>query len=448
MEAATASLVGLHVVSQLEFSAVADRRHVRLMEMTRVPAMTKVCHAGGALAFGVALICAGGAAAQSMPAPPGAVAGTERISGNVRGQVIYASNVAGGDTTIANLRGLTPEDITYDLGTTINLRLPAGRQLLFLTASADLQRHARNSVLNAENYSVIGGGTGRVGACTGSAVGNYSRNQTQAQDLTVVVQKNIASQDGLSASVSCGSGALFASAQGSFTKLTNSATSAGFIGSESGSGSVSVGYQNKSLGNVSLGAQYSKTRYTNDPAIALGAPDGFEQYGVNLTYSRRLGLRLNGTASVNLTSLKTPATILQPASTSNNLGSDIALNYRVSSRLGLSLGYTLSNQASPTVNASFVRVDSLHVSGTYTLNQRVSVHLGGSKSRTEYRGGQPVGFLQARKSDDQEIDAGASLRVGRKISVTLDASHTDRQADLSTFNFSSNQVTLGLTGTF
>jgi hypothetical protein len=410
--------------------------------------MTRIYPYIGALAFGTALICSGEAAAQAMPGVPAMAGGAaDRFSATVRGQVIYASNVAGGDAAVAALRGVKPEDVTYDVGTTINLQLPSSRQTLFLSATADLQRHERNAVLNADNYSVAAGGAGHLGSCTGTAIASYSRNQTQVADLSIAVPKNTAEQETASASVSCSRGALFAGLQGGFTKLTNSAQSAGFIGSETGNGAASVGYRNNVLGTVALSAQYSKSNYTNDPALVLGQPDGFEQYGVSLSYTRKIGLRLSGTASVSDQTLKAPATTVASALSSNNLGADVALNYRVSSRLGLVLGYVLSNQASPTVNATYVRIENVHLAGTYAVNPRVSVRLAGSKSRTEYLGGRPI-FLQIRNSDDREIDGGASMKIGRKVALTLDASHTDRKADLTQFNFSSNQVTLGITGTF
>ena len=129
------------------------------------------------------------------------------------------------------------------------------------------------------------------------------------------------------------------------------------------------------------------------------------------------------------------------------MGADVGLNYRVTSRLGMSLSYNLSNQASPTVNASYVRVNAVHAGVTYALNQRVSLRFGGSNSQADYRGGLPVG-LQVRHSEDGEVDGGATVRIGRKVSVSLDARHIDRNADKSIFSYSSNQVTLGLTGAF
>ena len=364
----------------------------------------------GALALGAAIAWCESASAQSIPSPPmtgppAMPAGSDRFSATARADVIYSSNIAGGDSTIAALRGVTPQDITYDLGTTINLQLPVGRQLVFLAGDADLQRHERNGVLNADNYGVTAGGIGRAGACGSSVIGSLSRRDTLAEDLAIAVTKNIASQDGINGSINCGRGAFFVALQGGYSRVTNSALNAGFVDSETSNASASIGYHNRTVGDLSLAGQYSKTDYTNQPALALGEPDGFEQYGVSLTLARtKIGLRLSGTASISLEALKSPATSLVPARSSDNLGSNVDLKYRVSPRLNLAVGYNLSNEeVTATVNANFVRVQNFHLSGTYTMNERISVHLGGYNARTEYEGGVPV-FLQVRNSEDTEFD--------------------------------------------
>ncbi len=406
--------------------------------------MTNVRRVGGALTFCAALLCSCAAAAQALPTPPG---GTEPFSGSVRGQAIYSSNVAGGDATVAALRGVTPSDLDYDLGATINLRLNSGGQLFFLSGTADLQRHEKNSVLDSDNYSISTGGVGHLGVCTGTGVLSFNRQETQPLDLTLAVTRNIAQVDGVDAGINCGRGSLFASVQGGYSKITNSATTVGYSDSETSRGSASVGYRNSSFGNLSIGALYSKTDYTSDPIPPFPKQPSFDQYGVTVDYSRRIGLRLSGTANISIQTIDVPATALTPASKPTNVGANASLNYKLSSKTNLTLAYTLANQPSPTVDASYVRVNTLRLSGSYVLNQRITVHMGGLAGRTEYIGGVPI-FLQVRRSDDREIDAGISMKIGRKLSVNLDGTHTERQADLSEFSYTANQVTLGLSETF
>src|SRR6266576_3631183 len=87
-----------------------------------------------------ALAAASAAQAQTAAAPRG----TDRFALSVRSDATYDGNVAGGDSTIASLRGLKPADTSYDLGTTLKLQLPSARSTLFLVLDAEARRYARN----------------------------------------------------------------------------------------------------------------------------------------------------------------------------------------------------------------------------------------------------------------------------------------------------------------
>jgi hypothetical protein len=114
----------------------------------------------------------------------------------------------------------------------------------------------------------------------------------------------------------------------------------------------------------------------------------------------------------------------------------------------MALDYTLANNASTAADAAYVRTGAFRLSGNYRLNTRVALNAAFSKGRSDYKGGQAIPGLQLRKSDDTSISGGASMRIGRKISLTLDASHTDRKADLRQFNYRSDRVAIGITGSF
>jgi len=407
--------------------------------MMRAPDAANSLRRGGGLLLGLALVLAGRAEAQTAPA-----AG-QRISGSVRATATYDSNVAGGDQLVASLRNLEPSDVTYDFGGSVSFLLPSSRQELVISASADALRHANNPSLNAENYSVTAGDRARIGPCGLSLSAQYSHQQSLIQDLSLPVTNNTQRQESITGSTSCGTGAFFAGVSGGISKSTNSATSQGFVGSETKNGSVSAGYQNTTLGQLSVGAQYSTVRYDGiSPTLSALNLQGIDQYGVLLDYSRKIGHRLSGSVGVSYNHLKSPGGVLS----SDSVGSHAALKYAVSPRLGLSVAYTLSNDASPTVNANYVRNESFSATGTYKLNRAIDLHLGASTTNANYRGGIVTPVLQIRNSRSTSVFGGASMRVGRKIVVTLDANHSDRSADIAAFDFGSDQVTLGISSSF
>jgi len=402
---------------------------------------------GGLLAFGAALACCNAATAQTAPAGGGGSAGGgggDRFVLDARARATYETNVAGGDDLVAALRRLKQEDTTYTLGATAAFRLPSTKHSLFLTASADFDRHQKNPILDADNYLVTVGGNTLLGVCDVAGTASYSHRLALIQDLTVPVAKNIVDQEFANASVSCGQRGFFAGLNAGYDKLMNDANTSTFIDSTTRNVAASLGYQNKNLGSLSLVGTYSKIEYDDPPSTTPVQSSGVAQSGIGVNYSRKIGNRLSGNAGVNYTWLE-PDGI---GDSTSSVGATVALAYRATPRMNLALDYTLGNQASTAADATYVRTSAFRFSGDYRLNTRVSLQASVAKSRNDYRGGQALPVLQIRKSDDWTISGGGSVKIGRKVSLTFDASHTDRKADLSQFNYRSDRVSVGITGSF
>ncbi|HZZ34031.1 MAG TPA: hypothetical protein VFE10_18770 [Phenylobacterium sp.] len=396
----------------------------------------------GPAAFGIALACFGVARAQVTA--PGMPSGGDRFTLDANGGVAYDSNVTGGDAAIAALRGLKPEDVTYTLGTTVAFQLPSSRQTLFVNGGADLQRHESNSILNADNYRISAGLAERLGLCQGVGVVGYSRNQSLIQDLAVAAAKNNQSDDTASVSVTCGRRAIFVEVDGNYSNITNDARQSGFIDSTTEGGSASIGYRSQTLGDVSLGGQYSSIQYGSDPLLATMMMPNVQQYGVDLKYSRKIGLRLSGTAGVSYNRIEGGMTRTQ----SDGLGANASLAYRVTSRTQFTLDYSLGNSASPLTNTSYVRTEMLQLTGTYNLTRRVSFQAGASRSSQDYRNTGDIAFLQLTRSTTDQINASVNVKVGRKASVSLNATHTNRVADISEFNYHDDRIAVALSSRF
>jgi hypothetical protein len=277
-----------------------------------------------------------------------------------------------------------------------------------------------------------------------SGIASYSHRLALIQDITVPVAKNIVDEEIANASATCGRRGIFAGLNGGYSKLMNDAKTATFIDSSTRNVAASVGYQNKNLGSLSLVGTYSKISYDEPPSIRPVVSDGVVQSGLGVTYARKVGNRLNGSAGVNYTWLN-PDGI---SASSSAFGALVDLNYRATPRLDLTLDYTLSNNASTAADATYVRTGAFRFSGDYRLNSRINLQAAVTKSRNDYRGGLALSVLQIRKSDDWTISGGGSVKIGRKVSLTFDASHTDRKADLSQYNYRSDRVSVGITGSF
>lgn len=381
-------------------------------------------------------------AAGNSIAPPG---GDKRFSADVRGNAVYASNVAGGGDTLAAIRQLDPSDVTFASGATLRFQLLSGRNVAFLTASADARRHVRNKILDGEDYQVSTGIGTRVGPCSGLVGGGYARRRSLTEDLALPVATSITEQPSGSVSLSCGSGAFISSIQGSAGKLHYKDKRQGFVDSVTKGGSLSVGYRNSTLGDISLLTQYSRVDYSNNalsiPTPITGVSQDFEQYGVGLQYARKIGMRLSGTAAVLATQLH------GSASKSSGVNANATLTYRVSPRIQLDLGYDRGNQASVLVNTSYLHSQSADFKINYRLSQRISLNASVRGARDQYRGGVPVP-LQLRDSKQLLGSFGGTMKIGRNAQITLSAIHIERTADVKIYDFTSDNVTVGFATQF
>lgn len=399
----------------------------------------------GVAVFGVALACFGAARAQvGGAAAPTMPAGGDRFTLDANAGVAYDSNLSGGDAAVAALRGLQPADTTYTLGTTFAFQLPSSRQTLFVSGGADLQRHERNSILNADNYQISTGLAERLGLCSGTGVIGYSRRQSLIQDLAVAATKNNQTQETAGVGVTCGRRAIFVEVDGNYSKITNDAKQSGFIDSTTEGGSASVGYRSNTLGDASLGVQYSTIQYGSDPLLAVMMMPKVNQYGVGLKYSRKIGFRLSGTAGVSYNRIEGGVTRTK----SDGLNANASLAYRASARTQFTLDYSLGNGASPLVNTSYVHSETLQLTGTYALTRRISFRAAASRSRQDYRNTAGIAFLQLQQSTTDQFTGSVDVKVGRKASVSLNATHTNRVADVSQFNYHDDRVAVVLTSRF
>lgn len=407
--------------------------------------MTKACRPVSLLVIGGVTLCAGAAHAQAAGGGGAPVAGGDRFSLDVRGRVSYESNVSGGDDTLANLRGLQPEDVIYTTGISMAVQRPSSRQTLFLTATADLNRHEKNKRLDGENIAIQAGATRRFTTCAVTGSGGYSRRQSQPDELTVVaVTKNVAETKTASLQGMCGFGNIVGTVSGQITKTDNNANSAGYVDSRTEGVTGSVGYANQTLGTISVFATYSTSSY--DDSSLVGTPSvarNFRQTGGGLSYMRRIGSRLNGTASVSYTTLDSDIA----GGDSEGWTASAALNYRLSSRTGLVLNYFRGYQASATLFASSQFTERVDLSGSYRLSSRLSARASVSAARNDFRGSQ-TNLLQVAEDKVFTAGGGFSYRIGRNITIGVDGGYTERDADLDLFDTHSTRASVSISNRF
>jgi hypothetical protein len=412
--------------------------------------MTKASRSVSLLVLGAAAFCSGTAYAQTgggaggAGGAPGGGPGADRFTLDVRGRVSYESNVAGGDDALANIRNLQPEDVIYTTGVTMTLQRPSSRQTLFLNAAADINRHDRNKRLDGENITVQAGATRRFTACAITGTAGYSRRQSQPDELTLVtVTKNVAETRTAGLQGMCGSGNFIGSVGGQVSKTNNNADSAGYVDSRTESVTGSVGYANQTLGTISLFVQHSTSSYSDLSIVGMPVARDFRQTGGGISYARRIGSRLNGTAAVSYTSLESDI----EGGDSSGWTANAALNYRLSSRTGVVLNYFRGYQASATLFASSQFSERLDLSTSYKLSSRLSARASVSGSRNDFRGAQTQ-LLQVTEDKVFTFGGGLSYRVGRNITIGIDGGYTERNADVDLFDSNSTRASVSISNRF
>lgn len=399
----------------------------------------------GSLTVAFVLAAAGAAVAQTSGASITPPSGDKRFSADIRGNVVYGSNVAGGGDVLAAIRRVEPSDVTFDTGATIKFQLLTGRNVAFLTAAADARRHVRNKILDGEDYQVSTGVGTQLGPCSGLVGASFSRRRSLIEDLALPVTNSISEQPSASFSLSCSRSAFIGSAQASIGKIRYKNKKQGFVDSETIGGSVSVGYRSNTIGDVSLITQYSMIGYSDDPASlppsVIVGDRGFEQYGVGIQYARKVGMRLSGTAAVLASQMRGSRT------KSSGVNANATLTYRATSRIQVDLGFELGNQASTLINTNYLRTQSTDLKVNYRLSQRVLFSVGVRGTHDQYRGGISIPS-QLRDSKQLSENLSGSMKLGRKSQIIVSAEHLDRNADVSLYDFSSDNVKLGFTTQF
>lgn len=359
-------------------------------------------------------------------------------------RVTYDNNAAGGNAALAQARRLSPEDISYQPTASVSIHQMFGRQAVFVEAAGDIERHQKNRELNGENGNVNAGVQARLGPCDAGVAGNYSKRRTATSELFSAVTKNIATQQGATAQAGCTFGAFGGSISAGHVELINSAKAGGYVDSTSQNVGFEAGYQNRRAGDLALTGQYARVRYDSPPIVAgLLTNPGFQTYSVGLMYRRMIGNRLDGEVSA-------AYSVVEPKGglpTFSSWTSTANLNYRVTSRSNLALSYRRGVDPSPNALSSYNLRDSFNMSGSYSLTKRLSLQLGGSMDQSRLKGNIPI-LRQVREDKSKTIYGGGSLKIGRNLSVQLNAQHSERTTDLAEFNEASDHVSFALVGTF
>lgn len=378
---------------------------------------------------------------------PAAVGGADKpLTIGVQAITTYDSNPARGSTLAGNIRDVRGDEVIFSPSVTVGYSHSVGLQGLALRGVFGYDKYTRNSDLSAEHIEFSAATNRAIGArCSVNGGVTFNRGQSNLENVSVTVGKNVIQIYDLNAGESCGTPTGFTeSLSVNHSSTHNSASSLVDFNSTGLSGAL--GYSNDVVGNVSLVASYTRTSYVDIPELSIATPNSLGATSLGVRVSRPIGARLSGTAAVfytHSTQDRRSDVLVGSDSSFSGLTASAGLDYLVGPRLRLSAQLARDVSGSIIQNVGYAVTNHASLTANYTVSSRISANLGGTWSRESYRG--RVEVIPLATPDWQEtsdVFGGVSVQVGSRATISLDVRHLWGSADIDLYDYTSNRVSL------
>ncbi len=391
---------------------------------------------GGAVL--VALVAASPAYSQS----------AKRFQAQLSARAEHDDNVSRSSAGVAALRNLEQEDTIFSPALTLDVIQPVGRQAVFLNGVVGYKFYDKNDQLNRERVALRGGVNTSLGPCAGVVSGSFSRQQSELDDLALNVTKNVETTTSVGVDATCGREVGLAPTFSVVQRWAeNSAADRAGAEYVELNATAGLAYRRPTFGELSVFGQYGKTEYEDRliPAGASVEEDGFERYGAGIRYTRKLGARIQGTANAGYSVVRPVSNVTEDFE-GFEYGLDVS--FRPSSRLDTSATFARAVNPSNRIQSTYSVSDTFAVRASYRLGSRLVFGLGGSYSEKSYEGPALVSGLSVTEDQMKTFNASVAFNFSRRLSVTLDASQQERDANVPGVDYTSNRIGLSVVATY
>ncbi|MBU1378233.1 MAG: hypothetical protein KKE02_17305 [Alphaproteobacteria bacterium] len=365
-----------------------------------------------------------------------------------RGSATHDSNVSRSTKAGAALRGLTQADTTYTVAGTVSVVQPLGKQALFLNGSAGYDYHDKNRKLDGRRIDLGGGGVKLFGrGCRGLVFGRYGANQSQLDDISFTVVKNVQTRTNVSAALECqpATGFGFVLSAG-HDDTSNTATTQKTQDSNTDNATVVLAYVRPSLGTFRLIANFAETDFPNrDPLLGASLGDHLSVASYGVGYQRKFGTRIEVSAAAQRTLIKRDAAPVGVPLKSTATTYDGEIKYRAGTRLDFSVGANRSVTPSNRIGQLFDINTDVDVSARYRLGTRIELETGyrWEKMRSQGDGTTLLGPILTN-SDKDVIYGSIRYRRAGGAALGLEVRQEDRETNLPTFDYTNTAIALTL----
>ena len=362
------------------------------------------------------------------------------------------NNVSRSNAAVAARQGIVQDDVIVTPSLTVDIRQPLGRQSVFLKGAIGYSFYDKNERLDRERANLQGGVELGAGPCMVKATADYLRGQSELRDmgLTNTVEKVLETRRIGAEAVCATSGGLGLVAGASQTWGENSAAQVVDADSEKRGYRVGVTYARPTLGALTLFGSREEVDYPNRRLVG-GRADGYELEAIGVTYSRKLGARIEGEITAAHTTVE-PAAPLSPGTTT---GTDFEgatysalLAYRASSRLRFQAEFSRAVSPTLAVGRQYEVQTGYRVSGDYDIGSRFRFSLGVAQNESEADGTSSALANVLTNSTTKAVYGALRYQQSRRLGFTLNARHEERDANASEFDFSAESVGVTANVTF
>jgi hypothetical protein len=376
------------------------------------------------------------AGAASMPAQAQSV-GDPINELSFSAELRHDSNLARTDEVSASRRSLRRSDERLNVGVSLTLARPLGRNRLSLNAFLGYDFYRRNSDLNRERIAISGALDVSAGPCEVTFKPSVNRQQSELYDIAFIVAPGIDSVRNTQTTqvyrgeLRCGSVAGFrplAYYERSFGDNSNALRQISDYRGETFGGGIS--YSNPIVGNLDLSVERETLRYPNRPA--LFGSSGYRNDQIKLAAQREIGAVLTADGFIAFTNLKP-----KDPGIPGYKGVTWTLGLTALPITDLRLRASLSQTVQPALGntAAFQRMRDWSLGATYQLGPSTSVSLNGSRSERFYTGViAPAALLLTRDRLDR-IVGGVNFLTGRRLSFGVTAGFERRNANGTIYDY-------------
>jgi hypothetical protein len=367
--------------------------------------------------------------------------------------VEYDSNIVRSSPTLAAQEGLHLSDTTYSPTLNTNVVFPVGRQALFLTGDVGYVGHQQNSRLDHARVDLNSGVGNKLGPCGSVLSGGYFRGRSELLDTTLsTTVQNLQEIKKVNFGVSClRAPGLGLSVDATRSWATNDSPVATNGNYQSTQISGSLIYSRPATGTIALTAADVETDYSQTGLLAAAGPSGYKARSGGVRLERRLGGRIQATASVSYTKAEIQQPVGLVGSTTSAARDFSGLTYsgdltfRATSRLSAHAGFDKEVKPSLIPGGSFEVHTEYILGATYKLGSRIQLGLNGHDSDIVVHGDFPAALAATTLTDAHVklVEATARYNLTKRLSFVFTGGRETRDANNPLLEYSDNRVSLG-----